>query len=47
MDTDGNADPASPSPDVNDPVLIPARARQLRCETQPVDLTFPLLLPMR
>jgi hypothetical protein len=47
MDTDGNADPAAPSPDLNDPVLIPSRARQLRCETQPIDLTFPLLLPMR
>lgn len=47
MDTDGNADPASPSPDLNDPVLIPSRARALRCETQPVELTFPLLLPAR
>jgi mono/diheme cytochrome c family protein len=45
MDTDGNADPASASPDLNDPVLIPGRALTLQCETQPIALTFPLLLP--
>jgi hypothetical protein len=45
MDSDGNADPSSPSPDAYDPVLIPGLAHHVACDTQPTTLTFPLLLP--
>jgi hypothetical protein len=45
MDIDGNADPMSPDPDVGDPVFIPVRPIALECDTQPVTLTFALLLP--
>lgn len=45
LDSDGNADPNAPSPDLHDPVLIPGSAHTLACETQPITLTFPLLLP--
>jgi hypothetical protein len=45
MDTDGNADPDNPRPDVDDPVMIPAQVRTLACETQPEVADFALLLP--
>ncbi len=47
MDIDQNADPDAPGPDVNDPVVIPARAHEMACAEQPVDLVFPILLPDR
>lgn len=45
MDTDDNADPDDPNPDVGDPVMIPARAQTLGCETQRVTVDFPILRP--
>lgn len=45
MDTDANADPASPSPDAYDPVLIPSVPHTVACDTQPTTLNFALLLP--
>lgn len=45
MDTDGNDDPANRGPDVNDPVIIPARAHTMGCEQQPAGVNFPILLP--
>lgn len=47
MDTDGNIDPVELDPDVNDPVMIPGRAHRLECARQPIEVTFPLLLPDR
>ncbi|MCA9658627.1 MAG: hypothetical protein KC486_09800 [Myxococcales bacterium] len=45
MDIDGNADPDGPSPDTNDPVIIPGQVRKLACQQQPAQVNFPLLLP--
>lgn len=47
MDTDGNAAETDNDPDLYDPVMIPARARRLRCDRQPITVSFPLLLPDR
>ncbi len=45
MDSDGNADPNSPSPDAYDPVLIPGTIHTIACDTQSTSLSFPLLRP--
>ncbi|MEM9187717.1 MAG: hypothetical protein AAGF12_00975 [Myxococcota bacterium] len=45
LDIDGNADPAAPSPDVNDPVTLPIGAYTLKCAEQPIVVEFALLLP--
>ena len=44
MDTDGNR-AESGGPDLNDPIMIPARAVKLMCARQSVTIQFPLLLP--
>ncbi len=44
MDTDGNR-AESGGPDLNDPIMIPARAVKLTCARQSVTIQFPLLLP--
>ena len=44
MDTDGNRDDTN-GPDLNDPIMIPARAQVLQCARQQVTILFPLLLP--
>jgi hypothetical protein len=45
LDTDQNADPASPEPDLYDPVMIPGAPLALECAQQPVTAWFALLLP--
>ena len=45
MDTDGNAADNGGGPDVNDPVMIPLQATDLRCARQDVVVEFPILLP--
>lgn len=45
MDTDGNADPADPSPDEGDPVMIPIGGFPMQCAQQHITAEFALLLP--
>ena len=45
LDADGNADPDDPSPDVNDPVMIPIGGYTLACAEHPVVVEFAILLP--
>ncbi len=45
LDIDGNADPADPSPDVGDPVVIPIGGFDLGCAVQPVTAEFAITLP--
>jgi hypothetical protein len=45
MDIDGTADPADPSPDTGDPVMIPIGAYELACAVHPIDVEFAILLP--
>jgi hypothetical protein len=45
MDTDGNADPMSPGPDVGDPVMIPIGGFPMQCAQQHITAEFALLLP--
>jgi hypothetical protein len=47
LDTDANATPGSPDPDLNDPVLIPGRAFKLSCAEQAITARFAILLPER
>ena len=44
MDTDGNS-ARFDGPDINDPIMIPARPSELDCEIEPVTIQFPLLMP--
>jgi hypothetical protein len=44
MDTDGNS-ASSDGPDINDPIMIPARPSELDCQIEPVTIQFPLLMP--
>jgi len=45
MDTDGNADPMDPGPDVGDPVMIPIGGFPMQCAQQHITAEFALLLP--
>ena len=45
MDIDGNADPADPSPDEGDPVMIPIGGYEMACAQQPVTAEFAITLP--
>lgn len=45
MDTDGNANPADPSPDEGDPVMIPIGGFPMQCAQQHITAEFGLLLP--
>jgi hypothetical protein len=45
LDIDGNADPADPSPDEGDPVMIPIGGFDLACAVQPVTAEFAIVLP--
>lgn len=44
MDTDGNS-ASFDGPDLNDPIMIPARPSELDCAIEPVTIQFPLLMP--
>jgi hypothetical protein len=45
MDSDGNADPMDPGPDVGDPVMIPIGGFPMQCAQQHITAEFGLLLP--
>lgn len=45
MDIDGNTNPASPDPDVGDPVFIPIGGFTMTCARQPVTAEFAITLP--
>jgi hypothetical protein len=45
LDIDGNADPADPSPDEGDPVMIPIGGFELGCAVQPITAEFAIVLP--